>query len=256
MAKSFIYDNIDFLNATVEDGTISGTNFSASEVLTNEENINDQNITSTVTSIGSGDSFRFALPSADDATCCALYYTGGNTTTFQLYGSNSATSSLVDLGNISGNVGASGSGWKATSFSNGTNYSYYFLDALFAHSNLAECVLGKKLDFEVEPDIGKAEGREYKVDIAESYSGLQYATQRTSGIRTWQFTWGNISSTFMTNLENMRNDLDGPFKKFIYSEDGTTGPFYWVRMSEDSLMKTEVAHNRFSTSIKLIEQKN
>lgn len=254
MARSFIYDSINLINATVADGTASGTTFTASESLTNEENATDQNISSTVTSIALNDVLRFSLSAAGTATCAAVYYTGGNTASWQLYGSNSPTTGLTSIGTISGNVGVSGSGWKATSFA-GSSYDYYFLWALAAHSNFAELVLGKKLDFEVEPDIGIVQGKDYKIDIAESYSGLQYATQRTSGIKTWQFTWSNISSDFMTDLENMRNSLDGPFSKFIYSEDSTTGPFHWVRMSEDSLVKTEVAYNRFSTSINLIEQK-
>lgn len=259
MAKSFFYDNIDLLNATVEDGTISGTTFTASESLTNEENFTDQNITTTGTSIGLGDSLRYTLSSAAQAEICMFYYTGGNVNTFQLYGSNSATTSLTSIATMDGDVGSSGSGWILTDFSTDSDvdsFSYYFFDALAAHGNLAEILLGKQLAFDVEPDIGIVEGKEYFVDMAESYSGLQYATQRTSGIRTWKFNWGNISNTFKNNLETMRNSLDGSFSKFIYSESGTTGPFHWVRMTEDSLQFTEVAYQRWSSSIKLSEQKN
>ena len=41
--------------------------------------------------------------------------------------------------------------------------------------------------------------------------------------------------------------------KFLYSEDGTTGPFHYVKL-DGPMNFTEVAYQRYSTNIKLREQ--
>jgi len=55
-----------------------------------------------------------------------------------------------------------------------------------------------------------------------------------------------------TSLDEFKTAVEIDRLKFIYSEDGTTGPFHYVRMS--GLDFTEVAYQRYSTSIKLTEQ--
>ena len=50
----------------------------------------------------------------------------------------------------------------------------------------------------------------------------------------------------------MQNDVQN-FKKFIYSENGTTGPFHYVRLEKPMQFK-EVSSQRFSVNISLIEQ--
>ena len=119
--------------------------------------------------------------------------------------------------------------------------------AYFNHANYDS---GTNLSFEVEPDIGRSEGKEYKTDSKESYGGVEYITQAHTGKKTWAWNWSNVSISFRNELETFRNTVGGNYKSFTYN-DGTTS--YTVRMGEDSLQFRESNYRRYSTNIKLRE---
>ena len=64
--------------------------------------------------------------------------------------------------------------------------------------------------------------------------------------------FSNISQTFKENLQAFEVAVQN-HKKFIYSEDGTTGAFHYVRL-DSPISFSEVAFQRFSASFTLREQ--
>ena len=95
MAREFIYDNVGFSEATVEDGTVSGTTFNPTpDSVTNEERANDMSISTTFTSFGLNDALRFDVGSDNASTnvnVIAFYLTSGNSNDIKLYASSSPT---------------------------------------------------------------------------------------------------------------------------------------------------------------------
>ena len=117
---------------------------------------------------------------------------------------------------------------------------------------LTEVILGKKLAFEINPDVGIGEQEIFGTDINTSIGGVEYAVKRHEPKSTRSMNFGNISETFKNNLQTMESHVQN-YKKFVYSEDGTTGAFHYVRL--DSPIKIqEVAFQRYSASFTLREQ--
>tara|TARA_R100000808_G_scaffold6452_1_gene19173 strand:+ start:8470 stop:8889 length:420 start_codon:yes stop_codon:yes gene_type:complete len=108
---------------------------------------------------------------------------------------------------------------------------------------------GTYMVFDVSPDLGVATGKEFSVIQSESYGGDEFTVQRHTGKRTWQLSFSFISSAFKTKLENFRNTVGGPYRKFTYNDGSTT--YTNVRMSVDSLQFTEVAPSVYSTSMQI-----
>ena len=78
MAKKFIYDSAGTYNATLTDGTVSGSTFSVSSSITNELYAQDQNISNAITSYNIDDGIRFGFSSAQTIDTVALYFTGAS----------------------------------------------------------------------------------------------------------------------------------------------------------------------------------
>ena len=119
-----------------------------------------------------------------------------------------------------------------------------------AYFNHASYESGTNLTFEVNPDFGIKLGKEFATVLSESFGGNEFAVQKHTGKKTWEWNWSNISSSFKTELENFRNVVGGDFKSFTYN-DGSTS--FTVRMSPSSLQFTEGTYQRYSTNIQLKE---
>ena len=116
-------------------------------------------------------------------------------------------------------------------------------------AGLTEIIIGTKLEFENEPDIGIATQEIFGTDLNTSLGGVEYANKRHEPKTTFQLNFSNISQTFKNNLVSFEQDVTN-FKKFVYYDDST---YHYVRL--DSPIKfTEVAFQRFSASLKLREQ--
>jgi|TARA_R100001530_G_scaffold115735_1_gene82705 hypothetical protein len=108
---------------------------------------------------------------------------------------------------------------------------------------------GTYMVFDVSPDLGVATGKDFSIIQSESFGGDEFTVQRHTGKRTWQLSFSFVSSAFKTKLENFRNTVGGPYRKFTYN-DGSTS-YSNVRMSADSLQFTEVAPSVYSTSMQI-----
>lgn len=250
MAKSFIYDSITLLNSTITDGTGSST-FTSSASVTDEDRLIDQSIGSAVSSFDNLDMVRFDLGSSKAADVFGAYFSASETDNMDIIGSDNSDNS--DDNTITTITDTFSAGWNVTTFTE-TTKRYWFIRALGGIANLTEILYGKKLDFDVNPDMNMATSERHGVTLNTSYGGVDYATKRHDSRSQWTLNFSNISSSFKTDLESMRDSLVGPFQPFLYYNDEGSGSYNWVRMTDDSLSFTEVAHQRYSTSISMIQQ--
>ena len=254
MASYFIYDSINMYRSdnTVSEGqmTDSGTpTFSASDTLTTHERANDQNIGTTISGVADRDAIEYAVGRSATADAAAVYFTGddgvssGTILTFFI---DTDRTSLPSKGTISA---VSGAGWAVASLTETTG-TKFFTEFNASVSNVSEILIGKKLNFEIEPDVNVQSSINYQNEVQRSLGGVEYALNVNQGQEVITISFQNISSTFKSNLITMQNALKGEATKFLYN-DGTL--FHWVRLDKPMTF-TEIADGRFSTQIVLRQQ--
>jgi len=253
MASFFIYDSINMYRSDndINEGTVSGSSptqtFAESDVITNHERSADQNIGTTFTAINVGDTIQYALGSSATANVAAAYFTGasgGSGSIIRIL--SGASGSITNLETI---AVATEVGWKVGDLTETTSDKFYvkFLNAV---SNVSEVLIGKKLSFEVEPDINIQSSINYNNEINTSLGGVEYAINVNPGQEVFTISFQNISNTFKTDLITMQDALLGESKKFLWY-DSTN--YHWVRLAKPMTF-TEVADDRFSTQLTLRQQ--
>ena len=252
MARSFIYDNIGFSEATTTEGYFSGGTFYPNTArFTDEERLIDMSIGSAVSELltdGSGwDMLMFDLGAADNADAVAVYFTAEETNNLRLYAGSSATAVSSIKEQMDETFVA---GWNVFDFTQTSN-RYWFLTTPDGGINgLTEIIVGTRYTFDVNPELNAKTGEEFGTDIMTSYGGNEYANKRHEPKTTWDWNWSHILSTQKTALEDMNASVQD-WKKFIYSEDATT--HHYVRMTKPVTF-TEVAPSVYSANMSLREQ--
>ena len=252
MASYFIYDSINMYRSDndVNEGTVSGSSptqtFAESDVITNHERSADQNIGTTFTAINSGDTIQYALGSSATADVAAAYFTGASGGTGSIIRILSgASGSITNLETI---AVATEAGWKVGDLTETTSDKFYvkFLNAV---SNVSEVLIGKKLNFEIEPDVNIQSSINYENEVNRSLGGVEYAINVNPGQEVFTISFQNISSTFKSDLITMQNFNKANAKKMVWF-DGTT--HHWVRLEE--MVFNEIADGRYSTQLKMRQQ--
>ena len=249
MAKYFIYDNVGFSEATVTDGTVSTTTFSSSSSVTNEDRANDMSISTAFTSFGANDALRFDVGSSNASTNCdraALYFTSAHGHDMKVYSGSSTTAMGTALVNKTDNWVA---GWNELSFSDASGQYKFIQSTTGTIDDITEVIIGEKLSL-TNIELTGTEGKIHGNKVITSQGGVEYSNKKHDGKRFWNFDLKFVSSTYKTSLDTMRNALYGSHKKFLYYDSSA---FYYVRMSENSLIFKEIAYGVYDTSIKLTE---
>ena len=247
MAKAFYFDSVGLLEATINDGTLSSSSFSDGTTITNEERLVDQSIATAVSGFGNTDAFKITFPSSTALDFIALYFSAAETDNVS-FNRAVATNTYASVANISTDFVA---GWNITEFSSASSTNW-ILSPTGDVANLTEMIVGAKLEFEFNPDIGITETNEFGTTVNKSIGGVEYAILNHTAKNNISFSFSSISETFKDNLQSMENSVQD-YKKFIYSENGTTGPFHYVRL-ESPMQFKEVSSQRYSVNISLIEQ--
>ena len=250
MAREFIYDNVGFSKATVEDGTVSGTTFNPTpDSVTNEERANDMSISTTFTSFGLNDALRFDVGSDNSSTnvnVIAFYLTSGNSNDIKLYASSSPT-------NIGSQIAEQNEtfiqGWNILTFSNNAGRYWYVLSSTGTIDDISEILLGTRYEFPINPELNAQIGEEYGTDVVTSYGGNEYGNKRHEPQTTWSFNFSHMLSSQKTALEALNSNMQN-WKKFIYKDDSS---YHYVRLTKP-IGFTEVAPSVFSANINLREQ--
>jgi hypothetical protein len=248
MAKTFYYDSEGLLEATINDGTFSGSSWSDSASMTNESRLVDQSIATAVSSYNSGDALKITFPSAKSVDFLAVYFSATETDNLSLYREDTPSTYTA----VKALTSTFSAGWTVGEFASGSATNYHLASTSGDIENLTEFIIGSKLEFEFNPDIGITETNEFGTTINKSIGGVEYAILNHTAKNNISFSFSSISETFKDNLQSMENSVQD-YKKFIYSENGTTGPFHYVRL-ESPMQFKEVSSQRYSVNISLIEQ--
>jgi len=255
MAKTFYYDSVGLLESTINDGTYANPSggvytFSDAATITNEERAVDQSISTAMTSFAVNDALQFNLGSAKAVDFIGVNFTAADTDNLELWYDTSASGALEAK-----SVAMTASfpvGWTFSEFTSAAKQYWTLVAINGTITGLSEVIIGSKLAFEVNPDIGIAEQEIFGTDINTSIGGVEYAVKRHDPKSTISMNFGNISETFKNNLQTFENHVQN-YKKFVYSEDGTTGNFHYVRL-DAPIQFQEVAFQRYSASLILREQ--
>jgi len=261
MAKAFIYDNIGLLEATLTDGShaVNGAEgqFNPDATLTNEERATDQSIGLAVSAWAQNDMLRIDLgASPGEPDTIAVFFNALENDNIKIYGGAHATDLDTSVELLSWITAFTANTWIVSALSAG-DYQYYFIRSSSAGGlvGLCEIIIGKIYTFEEQLLQGGIIGDDPGVNILTSQGGIEFANKKHDPKTRWTDRWGGLSASEKTNLESFRDDVGVNYKKFLYSEDGTTGPFHWVRMTPDSLYFTnEAGKVSYSAPITLIEQ--
>jgi len=254
MASYFIYDSINQYRSdnTVSEGqmTDSGTpTFSATSTITDHERASDQNIGTIISAVADRDAIEYAVGSSVTADAAAVYFTGDDgvsSGTIMTFFVDTDRASLPSKGTISA---VSAAGWAVADLTETTG-TKFFTEFNGAVTNVSEILIGKKLAFEVEPDVNVQSSIDYENSIQRSLGGVEYALNVNEGQEVHTISFQNVSSTFKSNLITMQDAIKGEAKKFVWY-DGSS--FHWVRLDKPMTF-TEIADGRFSTQLVLRQQ--
>ena len=254
MASYFIYDSINQYRSdnTISEGQMTDSStptFSASDTLGSHERASDQNIGTAIDNVADRDAIEYAVGSNATANAAAVYFTGDDgvsSGTIMTFFIDTDRASLPSKGTISA---VSAAGWATTDLTE-TTANKFFIEFNASVSNVSEILIGKKLTFEIEPDINVQTTIDYENQIQKSLGVVEYALNVNEGQELITISFQNISNTFKNNLVTMQDALRGESKKFLYN-DGSN--FNWVRLDKPMVF-TEIADGRFSTQIAMRQQ--
>ena len=253
MASYFIYDSINQYRSdnTVSEGqmTDSGTpTFSATSTITDHERASDQNIGTIISAVADRDAIEYAVGSSVTADAAAVYFTGDDgvsSGTIMTFFVDTDRASLPSKGTISA---VSAAGWAVADLTETTG-TKFFTEFNGSVTNVSEILIGKKLAFEVEPDVNVQSSIDYNNKINSSLGGVSYALNVNPGQEIITITFQNISQTFKDNLITMQNFNKANAKKMVWF-DGTT--HHWIRL--EAMQFNEIADGRYSTTLKMTQQ--
>jgi len=256
MASYFIYDSINMYRSDMTDSEGVMTNsatptFSTGTTVTSHERSSDQNIGTAISGIADRDAIEYAVGSTATANAAAVYFNaddGISSGTIMNFFIDTDRASLPNKGTISA---VSAAGWAVTDLTE-TSANKFFVEftGSITDNVITEILIGKKLSFEVEPDVNVQTKRDYGTSVQKSLGGIEYALNTHDAQEVSTISFQNISSTFKTNLLSMEDDLKGQSKKFLWY-DGSS--FHWVRLISPMTFN-EIADGRFSTQIVMRQQ--
>ena len=258
MAKTFYYDSSNAFGLTLTEGVFaigSGvTAFSATNSVSNQERLLDQSTSLAVTSFqnvnnDNGDAIVIPFGSNKKIDFLAVYMSASESNDLKFASENSTSNQYTERLHFSSTMSA---GWNVGEFTEATSDNWMLYTFNGDLDNFTEFITGQKLVFEVNPDIGIVEAESFNTEINESIGGVEYSVKTGEPKTTITLSFSSISATFKSDLEALQSNVQD-HKKFIYSEDGTSGTFHYVRL-DSPIDFTESSPNRFSCTIKLREQ--
>ena len=253
MASYFIYDSINMYRSdnTDSEGTITTGTFSPGTSVTLHERASDMNIGTGMSDIVDNDAIQYAVGGSATADAAAVYFLGDDgvaSGTIMTFYASDTTSVGSSIGTISA---VSGAGWQVASLTESTNTKFYTeFNATITNNIISEILIGKKLNFEIEPDVNVQSSINYENEVQRSLGGVEYAINVNPGQEVFTISFQNISSTFKSDLITMQNHLKGESKKMLWFDSSN---YHWVRLDKPMTF-TEIADGRFSTQLVLRQQ--
>ena len=247
-----MYDNAGFTEATITDGSYSSNTYSdGGNTITNEERINDQSISTQITSYAGTDAILIDFGSAVTVDAISIYMNAAESDNIYLARSSDGTNGTT-IANLTTDFNANS--WQVNTFTSGGSVTYrYFMlgqgTGSSTFTGMTEVILGKKLTFEMNPDIGISEQEIFGSTVQRSIGGVEFGFKTHEPISTKSINFSNVSQTFKNNLQSFESAVTN-HKKFLFYDDST---IQYVRL-EGPIQFSEVAYQRYSASFTVIEQ--
>jgi len=255
MAKYFVYplggQSPAYALASGEIANTAGLPFTANASVTNHIRLTDDSITSAASFQAQWDAVRFDKGGAatNSVTAIAFHCSAADASNGIRFSTSASTDNSET--DIRYTLSAVDKGWNVKSdiTASGTDRYWYAVAHEGTLSVVTEIIIGVKLDL-TNVILGGSEGVNYGNDVMISSGGNEFSNQRHGAKKFWNLKLRHVSSTVKSNLETMREAVDGSHHNFIYYDDNV---YNYVSMSDDSLRFKEIAFGVYDTSIKLTE---
>jgi hypothetical protein len=253
MAQYFLYPDPNMYDTgAVVAGSVSGIGasdtFTASSTITNVERVSDQNIGSAISVGTQYHAIRIDMGASSSPNAIALYHTILDDNNLSVYASDDSTIGTAVASWSTDNT----AGWNVHDMTvSSLQYLYIVNDQALTWSYCSEIMVGTKYTFDRNYDLGGKFGKVFGVSNVMSYGGVEYSHKRYNGKETWEWEWTRLTDSQMTSLTTLRDAVEGSRFKFLYY-DGSD--WNWVRMSDKSLQKKQIAYQTYNTSIQLTQQ--
>ena len=160
MAKTFYYDSVGLLESTIIEaqavgGTAEITNIGTADTLTTPEASTDQNLATSVGSFAQNDVLEYNLGSAKAVDFLAVYFSSQETDDLDLE-FDTAEDGFSEGESLDLDTTFS-TGWTVSEFSEQTKQYWRIISRTGTITGLSQVIIGKKLAFEINPDIGISE---------------------------------------------------------------------------------------------------
>ena len=178
----------------------------------------------------------------------AFYHTAADNNNINIYASDNA-----NLGTAVKSITADfEAGWTVIDITVSSKQYLYIVNVTAAEWDYCtEIVVGTKYTFDRNFDLGGKFGKAFGITNMQSYGGIEYSHKKHDGKKTWAWEWTRLTNAHMNNLITLRDAVEGSRFKFLYYDESD---WNWVRMSDKSLQKKEIAYQTYNTSIELTQQ--
>ena len=226
MAATIYHDSVGTYDAsitTLNDGGGSGT-FIDSDSLTNEERAIDEDITQVIGGWGNNDGLQFDFSSGVEPDFCAIYSTVATSNDITLFRATGSSGSFDGTSNVLSDVAV---GWNIRTLSSGS-YQYRSVWATTGSlTGIAEIFFGVAID--ITPTANIITQHKFGTEEVKAHGANRYYISKHDNYKVLTVSLDHISASTKTSLETFSSNATDR-KPFIYSEDGATGPFHWVKL--------------------------
>jgi hypothetical protein len=227
MAATIYYDKNGFYDASVAAGTINSSNvFAASSSITNPEYISDEGIDNAMTNVANEDAVQLTFSTGVTNNFVALYFTSAMTETIALHYDNASSGAASVAVTITTDFSA---GWNVSEFTLPAPFQYWLIKAHGTVAGLSEALIGAKLALPLEPSATIITEHKFGSEQVKAHGANRYYIEKHNSYKILTVSFDHMTSANKTTMLSFSNTVTDR-KPFIYSEDGTTGPFHWVRL--------------------------
>ena len=252
MAATIYYDNLNSRSATLTDGTINNSvspaTFTSSDVLTNEERANDGGISEVISGWEVNEGLQFNFGSAVSPDFCAIYSTVATSNEIRINRDSAASGAFTGIFN---DIDSLSIGWNIRTLTVLAQQYWTLNSKEGSLTGISEVFFGTKFELPIAPTANIIEEHKYGSEEVKALGANRYYFSKHDNFKTLTLSLDHMTSANKTNLETFANTVTNR-EPFIYSEDGTTGPFHWVRLVRPLTFR-QVAPNIFSCQVVMRE---
>ena len=252
MAKTIYYDNLGSRSATLTDGTInngaSPAEFTSADALTNEHRANNGGISEVVGGWAVNEGLQFNFGSAVSPSFCAVYSTVATDNEIRVNRDSAASGAFTGIYN---DIDSLAVGWNIRTLTE-LSRQYWTLNSKEGDlTGIAEVFFGKHFELPLEPTANIITKHNFGTEEVKAYGANRYYFEKHSNYKELTLSLDHMTSANKISLEAFSNIVTDR-EPFIYSEDGATGPFHWVKLVRPLTFRT-VAPDIFSCQVVMRE---